>query len=157
MKKLMPRHRVVSDTRKVVYYYRPSPDGSRIIFGGRVTGGDSDLLKSGLLLRKELIKVFPQIVEIKITHSWMGFVAYTFDELPHIGNNDGIYYAMGCCGSGVGMSSYLGSKLGHTILGLNEVRTGLDRIEFKTRPFYNGNPWFLPASVSYYKWLDRIS
>ena len=83
--------------------------------------------------------------------------AYTFDELPHIGNNDGMYYAMGCCGSGVGMSSYLGSKLGHTILGLNEVKTGLDRIEFKTRPFYNGNPWFLPASVSYYRWLDRIS
>ena len=157
MKELMPRHRVVSDTRKVVYYYRPSPDGSRIIFGGRVTGGDTNLSKSGHLLRKELIKIFPQIVDIKITHSWMGYVAYTFDELPHIGNNDGIYYAMGCCGSGVGMSSYLGSKLGHTVLGSNEGKTGLDSIEFKTRPFYNGNPWFLPASVSYYRWLDRMS
>ena len=32
--KLMPTDRVISDTRKVVYYYRPSPDRRRIIFGG---------------------------------------------------------------------------------------------------------------------------
>ena len=156
MKELMPKQRVVSDTRKVVYYYRSSPDGSRIVFGGRVTSGDPNLNKSGFLLRKELIRIFPQLADIKISHSWMGFVAYTFNELPHIGNIDGLHYAMGCCGSGVGMSSYLGARIADNLLGSNEHVTGLDRIKFETRPLYNGNPWFLPVSVAYYRWLDNI-
>ena len=156
MNELMPKKRVVSDTRKVVYYYRPSPDGTRIIFGGRVTSGDSNLHKSGSLLRKELIRIFPQLSNIKISHSWMGFVAYTFDELPHIGNNDGLHYAMGCCGSGVGMASYLGTRLGESLLTSGADITGLEKIGFKTRLFYNGNPWFLPASVAYYRWLDNM-
>ena len=37
MARLMPKDRIVSDTRKVVYYYRASPDGRRILFGGRVS------------------------------------------------------------------------------------------------------------------------
>ena len=156
MKELMPKQRVVSDTRKVVYYYRSSPDGSRIVFGGRVTSGDPNLNKSGFLLRKELIRIFPQLADIKISHSWMGFVAYTFNELPHIGNIDGLHYAMGCCGSGVGMSSYLGARIADNLLGSHEHVTGLDRIRFETRPLYNGNPWFLPVSVAYYRWLDNI-
>ena len=156
MKELMPKQRVVSDTRKVVYYYRSSPDGSRIVFGGRVTSGDPNLNKSGFLLRKELIRIFPQLADIKISHSWMGFVAYTFNELPHIGNIDGLHYAMGCCGSGVGMSSYLGARIADNLLGSHEHVTGLDTIKFETRPLYNGNPWFLPVSVAYYRWLDNI-
>ena len=32
---LMPRRMMCSDTRKLSYYYRPSPDGTRILFGGR--------------------------------------------------------------------------------------------------------------------------
>ena len=42
MDELMPKGRIVSDTRKVVYYYRPSPDRSRIIFGGRVSLRESN-------------------------------------------------------------------------------------------------------------------
>ena len=156
MDQLMPRDRVVSDTRKVVYYYRPSPDRRRIIFGGRVTSGESHPKKSGKLLREDLVKIFPQLDEMKITHSWMGYVAYTFDELPHIGNHEGLYYAMGCCGSGVGMASYLGTRMGYKVLGSSDGGTGLDDIQFKSRPFYNGNPWFLPASVAYYRWRDGI-
>lgn len=154
MEELMPTNRVISDTRKVVYYYRPSPDRRRIIFGGRVTTGEVDVKKSGALLRKDLIGIFPELSEIKITHSWMGFVAYTFDELPHIGNYKGVFFAMGCCGSGVGMASYLGMRIGQRVLGLEEGNTGLDQISFNTRPLYSGNPWFLPATVAYYRWRD---
>jgi hypothetical protein len=49
--------------------------------------------------------------DVRISHSWCGFVAYTFDELMHIGRHEGMHYAMGYCGSGVGMGSYLGMKL----------------------------------------------
>ena len=84
----------------------------------------------------------------------MGFVAYTFDELPHIGEYEGIHYAMGCCGSGVGMASYLGTRVAEQVLERKEGETAFDKLTFETRPFYTGKPWFLPATVAYYRWRD---
>ena len=156
MARLMPTDRIVSDSRKVVYYYRPSPDRTRIVFGGRVSSDETDPLKSAPLLRRDLIALFPELAEVKVSHSWMGFVAYTFDHLAHVGRHDGLYYAMGYCGSGVSMAAYLGTRVGQQLLGRDEGRTGLDGVTFQTRPFYTGNPWFLSASVAYYRWRDRL-
>lgn len=154
MDSLFPSQKVVSDTRKVVYYYRPSPDRSRILFGGRVTSGETSPLHSGGLLRQDLIGIFPELEGTRISHSWMGFVAYTFDELSHVGKHRGVHYAMGYCGSGVGMASYLGTRVGQQVLGLEEGRTALDGRAFQTRPLYTGKPWFLPMTVAYYRWRD---
>ncbi|MBS0245468.1 MAG: FAD-binding oxidoreductase [Proteobacteria bacterium] len=152
---LIPKNRIVSDTRKVVYYYRASPDRRRILFGGRVSLSETDPLQSGPKLHADMVDIFPQLASTKISHSWCGFIAYTFDELMHIGRREGLYYAMGYCGSGVGMASYLGMRLGQKVLGLDEGRTAFDDLPFQTRPFYTGNPWFLAPSVLYYRWRDR--
>jgi glycine/D-amino acid oxidase-like deaminating enzyme len=153
--RLMPTRRVITDSRKVVYYYRPSPDRKRIVFGGRVTSGEIDPKVSAYLLREELARLFPELADVRVSHSWVGFVAYTFDELPHVGIHDGVRFAMGYCGSGVGMSAYLGMRTGQQILGLEDGRTAFDDIPFPTRPFYSGNPWFLGAAVGCYRMLDR--
>jgi glycine/D-amino acid oxidase-like deaminating enzyme len=155
MDRLMPRDRVVSDTRRLVYYYRASPDRHRILFGGRVSHQETDPRVSGPLLHAEMARLFPELAGIGISHSWFGFVAYTFDELMHLGLHDGMYYAMGYCGSGVGMASYFGMRIGQQVLGLEQGRTALDGLAFQTRPFYTGKPWFLAASVRYYRWRDR--
>ena len=155
--RLMPTERVISDTRDVVYYYRPSPDRTRIIFGGRVTTGETSPLRAGELLRRDLVRLFPELAGVRISHSWMGFVAYTFDRLAHVGERDGIHHAMGYCGSGVSMACYLGMRVGQQVLGLPEGSTGFDRVPFPTRPFYTGRPWFLPAAVAWYRWRDRVT
>jgi len=156
MDRVMPTDRIVSDTRKVVYYYRPSPDRSRILFGGRVTSGETDPRRSGALLRRDLVRLFPELAAVRVSHSWMGLVAYTFDTLAHIGCRDGIHYAMGYCGSGVSMASYLGTRIGQQVLGRPEGRTAFDGVGFPTRPLYSGRPWFLPASVAFYRWRDAL-
>lgn len=155
--RLMPRDRAYSDTRKVVYYYRLSPDRRRILFGGRVSAAETDPLVSAPRLRRDLAALFPELEGVRVSRSWMGFVAYSFDTLPHIGGEDGLHYAMGYCGSGVGLASYLGMRLGHRVLGRPEGRTGLDGLRFQTRPLYTGRPWFLAASVAWYRWRDRRS
>jgi len=154
MDKLMPRNRIVSDTRKVVYYYRASPDRSRIVFGGRVSTDETDPRISGPLLHAEVVRLFPELKGTKLSHSWAGFVAYTFDELMHCGRHEGMYYAMGYCGSGAGMAGYLGTRMGQQVLGKKEGATAFDNLNFQTRPFYTGNPWFLAPSVAYYRWRD---
>lgn len=156
MDRLMPTDRVVSDTRKVVYYYRPSPDRTRILFGGRVSAWETDTRVSGPKLHADLARLFPDLARTPISHSWFGFIAYTFDALAHAGRHDGIHYAMGYCGSGVSMASYLGMRVGRQVLGLEEGRTAFDGLSFSTRPLYTGKPWFLGAFVGYYRCRDRL-
>lgn len=157
MDRLFPTDRMVTDTRKVVYYYRASPDRTRILFGGRVSWNETDPVKSAPHLHAELVRLFPELAGIRVTHSWMGFVAYTFDQLMHTGTHDGIHYAAGYCGSGVGMATYLGMKLGLKVLGRPEGLSALDDLTFPTRPYYTGYPWFLAPAISYYRWRDRRS
>lgn len=155
MDRLSPKDRIVSDTRKVVYYYRPSPDRTRILFGGRVSANETDPRISAPRLHEDMCRIHPELRDYCISHSWMGRVAYTFDELAHTGVHDGVHYALGYCGSGVSMASYLGMRIGQRVLGLKEGQTAFDDLPFPTRPLYSGNPWFLPPIVAYYRWRDR--
>ena len=128
-----------------------------MLFGGRVSYSETDPRRSAPLLHAEMSRLFPALSKVKISHSWMGFVAYTFDTLAHVGRHDGMHYAMGYCGSGVSMASYLGMRTGQKVLGLKEGATGFDATTFETRPLYYGNPWFLGASISFYRWRDRLN
>lgn len=156
-KRLIPNNRVVTDTRKVIFYYRLSQDGQRMLFGGRVAAKGVESAVSALPLRRRMIQVFPELAQSRITHSWGGFIGYTFDALPHLGRSaDGIHYCMGYCGSGVSLAPYFGTRLAQQILGNPDGRTALDGLAFQTRPFYSGNPWFLPAAIAYYRLRDLI-
>lgn len=154
--RLFPNDRIASDTCKVVYYYRASPDRRRVLFGGRVSANETDPRVSGPLLYRDMCRIFPELLGYRIAHSWMGAVAYTFDELAHTGVHDGVHYAMGYCGSGVSMASYLGMRTGQKVLGRAEGCTAFDDLPFPTRPLYAGKPWFLPPVVAWYRWRDRL-
>ena len=152
---LFPGGRIASDTCKVVYYYRRSPDRRRVVFGGRVSAAESDPCVSAPRLHAEMCRVFPELSDTRVSHAWSGTVAYSFDELAHSGVHEGVHYAMCYCGSGVAMASYLGTRLGQRLLGLDEGRTAFDDLPFPTRPLYTGRPWFLPPLVAWYRWRDR--
>ena len=67
-----------------------------------------------------------------------------------------MFYSMGYCGSGVSLASYCGSILGRQMCG-EAYRSPFMDTEFKTRPLYTGNPWFLKPSIAYYRVRDRIN
>ena len=156
MQRLMPTRRMYGDSRRVMAYYRPSPDGRRILFGGRAAGPGDRPATNARDLRRMLLEVFPGLHKTRITHVWSGLVAYTFDHAPHLGKQDGLFYAMGYCGSGVARSSFFGDKLGYKMLGEEEGATAFDDLPFETRPLYNGKPWFLPGIVRWHRLLDRF-
>lgn len=155
MNRLFPTSRHVTDTCKVVYYYRTSPDRRRVIFGGRVSAGETDVRVSALRLRRHMCRLFPELAPYRITHSWSGKVAYSFDELVHTGCHEGLHYAMGYCGSGVSMASYMGMKLGLKVLQQAQGQTPFDDLPYPTRPLYAGKPWFLPPVVAWYRLRDH--
>lgn len=157
IQRLMPTRRMYGDSRRVMAYYRMSPDGQRILFGGRAAGLGDQPQKNARDLRDMMLDVFPELVTTRLTHSWSGYVAYTFDHAPHLGEHDGLFFAMGYCGSGVARSSFFGTKLGHKMLGNeDEGRTAFDDMSFETKPFYTGSPWFLPALVRWHRMVDRL-
>jgi glycine/D-amino acid oxidase-like deaminating enzyme len=153
---LIPHGRNIVDSRRVVVYYRPSPDGERIIFGGRAALAERDPLACVPRLRAMLARIFPQLRTVPIAHAWVGWVAYTFDTMPHLGRHDGIYYCMGYCGQGVPLAPYFGMRVGQQMVGLAEGRTALDGLPFPSRPYYFGIPWFLAPSVFAYRTLDAV-
>lgn len=156
MDRLMPKDRVLSDTRKLVYYYRPSPDRNCILFGGRVSLRETDTKKSALKLHREMVRLFPELKSVRISRSWMGFVGFTFDLLMRTGNVNGLYFAMGYCGSGIGLSSYLGMRIGQQIVENGNRASAFDALEFQTRPFYSGNPWFLAPTILLNRIFDHL-
>ena len=156
MRQLMPKGRMITDTNRLLVYYRPSHDGKRILFGGRAHYRPADLTDAGAILRRYMVGLFPELSDVKLSHSWFGFIAYTFDRLPHTGVHDGVHYAMGYCGSGVVMSTWLGRKTALRILGDKEGKSAFAEIGHPTAPLYTGRPWFLPLVKAYYYANDLI-
>jgi glycine/D-amino acid oxidase-like deaminating enzyme len=156
MRSLIPNGRTVSDSRRVVVYYRPSSDGERMVFGGRAALSEEDPIACVARLKSMLTRILPQLSAARIDHAWVGWVAYTFDTMPHLGQREGIHYCMGYCGQGVPLAPYFGMRMGQQMAGLAEGRTALDGLEFPTRPYYWGTPWFLAPSVWAYRTLDRM-
>jgi glycine/D-amino acid oxidase-like deaminating enzyme len=156
VRSLIPNGRNISDSRRVVVYYRPSADGERMVFGGRAALFEQNPLACVARLRSMMTRIFPQLGAARIDHAWVGWVAYTFDTMPHLGERGGVHYCMGYCGQGVPLAPYLGMRIGQQMAGRAEGRTALDGLEFPSRPYYLGTPWFLAPSVWAYRTLDRV-
>jgi glycine/D-amino acid oxidase-like deaminating enzyme len=153
---LIPNGKTISDTPRVLTYYRMSPDGKRVLFGGRARFTQVKPEVSAPALHRLMTQRFPQLKGVRVTHAWTGNVAFTFDFLPHMGRHEGMHYTLGCNGSGVAMMTYLGTQTARKILSATNRVSALDERDFPTRPFYDGNPWFLPLVGSYYRLRDRL-
>jgi glycine/D-amino acid oxidase-like deaminating enzyme len=156
MDRLMPKRRMVEEARRVFYYYRPTPDGRRIMFGGRAIRSDDHSISNSAALYAGMIKTFPDLEGARVEYSWSCKVAYTFDFLPHLGEIDGLHYALGYCGSGIAKSTWFGMKIALKILNESAGCSAFDDIHFQTRPLYLGNPWFMGPVVAWHRLCDRV-
>jgi len=158
VRRLVPRGRMIVDTNRVLSYYRPSPDGARILYGGRASFRRATAAEAAPRLHALMTRVWPELARTRVTHAWTGNVAFTFDHVPHMGVHEGVHYAAGCQGSGVGMASYLGCQVALKLVGKRMEPSAFDNLPFPTRPTYTGDPWFLPVVGGYYRfrdWLER--
>jgi glycine/D-amino acid oxidase-like deaminating enzyme len=157
---LSPRNRMIYDSKNYLYYYRLTPD-RRMLFGGRAaffpeTG--KTIRRSAEILRRGMIDVYPQLRDAKVDYVWGGTLDFAFDIMPHAGQLDGLYYAVGYAGHGVAMATYQGQKMAELISG-GKPENPFVGIPFPGAPLglYSGNPWFLPFAGMWYKFLDWVS
>lgn len=159
-RELSPRDRMIFDSKNYLYYYRLTPD-RRMLFGGRAAffpETQQSIRKSAEILRRGMVEVYPQLQTAKLEYVWGGTLDFAFDIMPHAGQLDGLYYALGYAGHGVAMATYLGSKMAEVICGGREGNA-FAQIPFPGAPLglYNGRPWFLPLTGLWYKFLDWVS
>lgn len=159
-RQLSPRNRQIYDSKNYLYYYRLTPD-NRLLFGGRAAffpETDQTIRKSAEILRLGMIDVYPQLRDTKIEYVWGGTLDFCFDMMPHAGQIDGVYFALGYAGHGVAMATWQGQKMAEWIAD-GKTDNPFAEISFPGAPLglYNGKPWFLPFAGAYYKVLDWIS
>jgi len=159
-RELSPRNRQIYDSKNYLYYYRLTPD-NRMLFGGRAAffpENDQTIRKSAEILRRGMIEVYPQLRDAKVEYVWGGTLDFCFDIMPHAGQVDGLYFAVGYAGHGVAMATWQGQKMAEWIAE-GKTDNPFVEIRFPGAPLglYNGNPWFLPFAGAYYKVLDWIS
>jgi glycine/D-amino acid oxidase-like deaminating enzyme len=156
MATLMPKGRMLTDSNRLLCYFRPSPDNTRVLFGGRPAYTEIGPQRAAERLARYMARIFPELAGVELTHSWFGYIAYTFDRLPHVGERDGMHYAMGYCGSGVVMSTWLGRKAALRLLGHAEGQSAFAAVGHPKAPFYYGKPWFLPLVQAWYQGADLL-
>ena len=159
-RELSPRNRMIYDSKNYLYYYRLTPD-RRMLFGGRAAffpETEQTIRRSADILRRGMIEVYPQLSDAKIDFVWGGTLDFAFDIMPHAGQLDGMYYAVGYAGHGVAMATYQGQKIAELMAG-DKPENPFVGIPFPGAPLglYNGKPWFLPFAGAWYKILDWVS
>jgi glycine/D-amino acid oxidase-like deaminating enzyme len=159
-RELSPHNRQIYDSKNFLYYYRLTPD-NRMLFGGRAAffpETDQTIRKSAEILQRGMIDVYPQLRDTKVEYVWGGTLDFCFDIMPHAGQVEGIYFALGYAGHGVAMATYQGQKMAEWIA-QGQTDNPFAEIPFRGAPLglYNGKPWFLPFAGAYYKVLDWVS
>ena len=114
---LIPLREAVADSRFVVHYWRLSPDG-RLIFGGGETYGHRDPADVAAFVRRHMLKVYPDLADVKIDYAWGGTLAVTMSRMPYFRRlRPGIYTACGYSGHGVAVATLAGKLLAEAIDG----------------------------------------
>ena len=120
---VIPHGRMLFDTRNFLHYWRLSPDGTRLLFGGRTSLSPTTVERSRDLLYEAMVRIHPQLAGVRLDRAWGGQVALTADLYPHVGRHPdtGIVYAMGYCGSGVALSVHFGRTVGRWLCGRGDL------------------------------------
>lgn len=134
LRQLIPRLRMVTDSRKELTYTRPSPDGTRLLFGCRPRTRDLSPERLAPAMHARMRRIFPDLKDIRITHAWGGFVGMTADRMPHVVEQDGVLHAVGCNGNGVALMTWLGFHAAQLMLGRSNRRSFFADIPFDPLP-----------------------
>ncbi|QBJ79504.1 FAD-binding oxidoreductase [Aquitalea sp. USM4] len=154
---LLPQDYCVEDCNYLLDYYRLSED-KRLIFGGGVVYGARDPANIEAIIRPKMLKVFPQLANVKIDYAWTGNFLLTLSRLPQVGRiGDNIYYSQGCSGHGVTYTHLAGKILAEALRGQAERFDAFATLPHY--PFPGGTLFRVPFTAMgawYYSLRDKL-
>ncbi|MSO78493.1 MAG: FAD-binding oxidoreductase [Acidimicrobiia bacterium] len=150
---VIPRGRMVFDTRNLLAYWRLSPD-RRMVFGGRTSLAPMSVAKARDRLYEEMVRIHPQLDGMPLDFAWGGHVAITFDRMPHFGRVNGVAYATGCNGTGIALATWFGERAAAWIAD-GEPPPVFAHLKFPKIPMSSLRRAYLPAVGQWFRAMDR--
>lgn len=142
---ILPQDMAVCDQRVGLNYYRLSAD-KRMLFGGLCNYSGRDPKDITAILQPNMIKVFPQLKNVKINYEWGGNIAITIKRVPQFGRiADNTWYAQGYSGHGLAPTHIAGQILADAIGGDMERFDVFERIRHIKLP---GGKWFANPALA---------
>ena len=147
----------VSDSRFVVYYFRITPD-DRLLFGGGETYSYQLPKDIAGMVRRHMLRVFPQLHATRIEHAWGGTLAITTSRLPFVREVEpDLFNASGFSGQGIVLAPFAGKAVADAIQGDGGAFELLSRLPVGRFP---GGKYLRPpvlvAAMSWYALRDHL-
>jgi len=146
----------VCDMNFVLNYYRRTPD-DRLLFGARVSYSGREPSNLRHLMRRSMLKTFPQLADVRVDQVWGGLVDITVNRAPHLGRiGPTSYFAHGFSGQGVALTGIAGRVMAEAIAGQAERFDVFARIPHRAFP---GGPLRTPAlmlAMLWYRLADML-
>jgi gamma-glutamylputrescine oxidase len=87
-----------------------------LLWGGRASS--STRMPAGIAegMRRDMLKTFPQLADVKIDYAWGGLIDATMNRAPHFGRIEPqVYFAQGFSGHGVNITALAGKLIAEAI------------------------------------------
>ena len=154
---VLPGGLPVSDTRRLLRYFRLDPSG-RMMMGGRGASYGDAHSRLYERLRRAAQWLFPQLNGLDWEFFWSGKVALTADHLPHIHEPaPGVTAALGYNGRGVAMASRMGKLMADHLTGAPAEELGFPITRIRPLPFWSLRRPAISALIGWYRlrdWMD---
>jgi glycine/D-amino acid oxidase-like deaminating enzyme len=114
---LIPQNLALCDQKVGLDYYRLSAD-RRLLFGGACHYSGRDPADISAYMRPQMLKVFPQLADVRIDYQWGGKIGITANRFPQVGRlrqHTNVFYAQGYSGHGLNVTHWCAKLLGEAI------------------------------------------
>ena len=114
---LIPQNMALCDQKVGLDYYRLTAD-NRLLFGGACHYSGRDPKDIGAYMRPKVLKVFPQLAEVRLDYQWGGMIGITANRFPQVGRlsqHPNVFYAQGYSGHGLNVTHWTARLLAEAI------------------------------------------
>lgn len=155
-RRLLPGGQVVSDTRRLLRYFRLDPAG-RLLMGGRGPFRESSDPGLYRTVMASVTQLFPDLGDPGWEFFWGGRVALTLDHVPHLHElAPGVHAALGYNGRGVAMATVMGRVLADRVQGAPADASPFPVTPLRTIPLHALRRPALAVVVGWKRLLDRL-
>ena len=146
---------MISDTKRDLFYTRPSPDGTRILFGSRPGIFEVSDERQPRLARQD-VRGLAAACRAKDHACLERLCRHDLRQDRRIwANVTASIHAVGCNGNGVALMTYLGHQSALKLLG-RQNRPALSTGCLPVPSALRGKAWFLPIVSGWYRIRDRM-
>jgi gamma-glutamylputrescine oxidase len=151
LQELFPGTRAaVYDSRFAFDYYRPLAD-TRVLWGGRISILDRSPAAVATLLKRDLLRVFPQLGDVGVDYAWSGLMSYARHQMPQIATLErNLWCAQGFGGHGLATTAVAGEVLASAIAEDDEAYRDYTRFGFESAL----KPWGFLGAQATYSWYQ---